>query len=83
MRKLPVAIDVVYRDHAGNFWRETLPINAALLAVLRFARTNPDGTCSIEFTLQESNAPDPKSATDASRPARSPGALAGVSVAAI
>ena len=56
-------IVVLHIDDRGNFWRETLSTNAALLRVLRFLRQHPDGACSIE--LRESAAVSPP-APDAS-----------------
>lgn len=42
-------ITIVNCDAEGNFWKETLPLNAALLKLMRFARKNPDAACTIEL----------------------------------
>ena len=42
-------ITIVNCDAEGNFWKETLPLNAALLKLMRFARKNPDAECTIEL----------------------------------
>ena len=55
-------VTLLHVDPKGNYWRESLPINDALLELLRFSRKNPHATCTIE--LREA---DPK--PSARRPA--------------
>jgi hypothetical protein len=42
-------ITVVKVDAHGNFVRDTVPINVALLEILRFTRKHPDSSCTIEL----------------------------------
>jgi hypothetical protein len=46
-------VTVVNSDSSGNYWRETLPINDALLKIMRFARTHPQSICTIELREME------------------------------
>ena len=45
----PYKVTVVTIDTHGRRRRDALSINDALLAVLRFARKNPQATCTIEL----------------------------------
>jgi hypothetical protein len=42
-------VTIVNYDAHGNFWRETLCINDALLTLLRFARQNPESACLMKL----------------------------------
>ena len=42
-------VSVVHMDANGNYWREALPKNDALLKFLRFLAKNPNSDCTIEL----------------------------------
>lgn len=42
-------VTVINCDPSGNYWRETLLLNDALLKIMRFARTDPQSSCTIEL----------------------------------
>lgn len=42
-------ITVINADPKGNFWKEPLPLNDALLKLMQFARKNPQSICTIEL----------------------------------
>ena len=46
-------VTLLHVDPKGNYWRESLPINDALLELLRFSRKNPHATCTIELREAE------------------------------
>jgi hypothetical protein len=50
---------IVHLDSQGNFWQDTLALNAALLEVLRFARKSPLSECRIELRQIGSVHPGP------------------------
>ena len=49
-------VTLLHVDPKGNYWRESLPINDALLELLRFSRKNPHATCTIELREAEPKA---------------------------
>ena len=63
---LTYVVTVEWVDPYGNFTREKLSVNEALLNILRFARKYPGSACKIE--LREIN-PDPVMFTGAPPPA--------------
>ena len=42
-------VTVEWVDSYGNFTREKLTVNEAVLNLLRFARSNPSAICTIEL----------------------------------
>ena len=52
-------ITVLQFDPYGNFTRETLPLNDAILKLLRFARKQPGALCTIELREVEQSADSP------------------------
>jgi len=57
-------VTLVNIDPDGNYLQEIMPINDALIAILRFARRHPESTCRIELQHTEpvvAAYPDPTS----------------------
>ena len=44
---------VLNTDWQGNFWREELPVNQALVKLLRFVRENAAAHCTIELRTSQ------------------------------
>jgi hypothetical protein len=63
---LTYVVTVEWVDAYGNFTREKLTVNEALLNILRFARKYPSSACKIE--LREID-PDPATLTGSRPPA--------------
>jgi hypothetical protein len=46
---IPCYVTMQQVDASGNYTRERLPLNEAVLSLLRFARKHPDALCTIEL----------------------------------
>jgi hypothetical protein len=49
----PYKVTVLNFDPSGNFWKQSLPLNDAVLKLMRFVRINPETQCTIELRYAE------------------------------